>query len=74
MVTGSADLVRAAWAKVPEYIAAQLLGFIAGSGVTYGLYRHAISIVEGNGGMRTLGDDGTASYLATYPGKQCSRI
>ena len=55
------------WRKVPGYMAAQILGFIAGSATAYGLYRHAISLVEGGGDVRTLGTAGTASYLATYP-------
>lgn len=55
------------WRKVPGYMVAQILGFIAGSATAYGLYRHAISLVEGGGDIRTLGTAGTASYLATYP-------
>lgn len=56
---------------MPSYIAGQLLGFIAGSGVAYGLYRHAITIYEGGAGIRTLGVNGTGSFFATYPSNQC---
>lgn len=62
------------WKRVPSYIAGQLLGFIAGSGVAYGLYRHAITIYEGGPGIRTLGVQGTASFFATYPMDYVSNV
>lgn len=59
-----------AWKRVPSYIAGQLLGFIGGSGVAYGLYRHAITIYEGGPDVRTIGVGGTANFFATYPSKR----
>lgn len=53
------------WKKVPTYIAAQLLGAIVGSALTYGIYHNAIDLVEGGAGIRTT--PGTASLFGTYP-------
>ena len=46
------------------YILAQLLGGICGAAVVYGNYIHAIDVVEGGRGIRTV--PGTASLFGTY--------
>jgi len=51
------------WKKVPIYIFAQILGGIVGAGVVYANYFHAIDIVEGGRGVRTLA---TAGLFSTY--------
>jgi len=55
---------RFPWRKVPFYIFAQLLGGICGAGIIYANYFHAINIVEGGRGIRTV--PGTAGLFATY--------
>ncbi|KAK0235010.1 putative aquaporin 4 [Armillaria nabsnona] len=52
------------WKKVPVYILAQLLGGIVGAGIVYANYFHAIDIVEGGRGIRTLL---TAGNFGTIP-------
>jgi len=52
------------WKKVPIYIFAQTLGGLVGAGVIYANYIHAIDIVEGGRGVRTLA---TAGLFSTYP-------
>lgn len=52
------------WKKVPFYIFAQLLGGFCGAGVVYANYFHAIDIVEGGPGIRTI--SGSGDLLATY--------
>ncbi|KAG2086311.1 major intrinsic protein superfamily membrane channel protein [Suillus cothurnatus] len=52
------------WKKVPFYIFAQLLGAFCGGGVIYANYFHAIDIVEGGPGIRTI--SGSGDLLATY--------
>ncbi|KAG2151318.1 major intrinsic protein superfamily membrane channel protein [Suillus clintonianus] len=52
------------WEKVPVYIFAQLLGGFCGAGVVYANYFHAIDIVEGGPGIRTI--SGSGDLLATY--------
>ncbi|KAF8880160.1 aquaporin-like protein [Infundibulicybe gibba] len=49
--------------KVPGYIGAQLFGAWAGAAAVYGNYFHAIDIVEGAKGVRTLK---TAGLFGTY--------
>lgn len=51
------------WKKVPVYIFAQILGGLVGAGVVYANYIHAIDIVEGGRGVRTLA---TAGLFSTY--------
>ena len=45
------------------YILAQVLGGVVGAGVVYANYFHAIDIVEGGRGVRTLA---TAGLFSTY--------
>ena len=45
------------------YILAQVLGGVVGAGVVYANYFHAIDIVEGGGGVRTMA---TAGLFASY--------
>jgi glycerol uptake facilitator-like aquaporin len=45
------------------YIFAQVLGGIVGAAVVYANYFHAIDIVEGSNGVRTLA---TAGLFSTY--------
>ncbi|KAK0475625.1 major intrinsic protein superfamily membrane channel protein [Armillaria luteobubalina] len=52
------------WKKVPVYILSQLLGGIVGAGIVYANYFHAIDIVEGGRGVRTLL---TAGNFGTIP-------
>ncbi|KAJ7597860.1 aquaporin-like protein [Mycena floridula] len=52
------------WKKVPIYIIAQILGGVVGAAIIYANYFHAIDIVEGGAGIRTLK---TAGLFATYP-------
>ncbi|KAF9451188.1 aquaporin [Macrolepiota fuliginosa MF-IS2] len=52
------------WKKVPFYILAQLLGALVGAAIIYGNYIHAIDIVEGGRGIRTME---TASLFVTTP-------
>jgi aquaglyceroporin related protein len=49
---------------VPLYIFAQLLGGFCGGGIVYANYFHAIDIVEGGPGIRTI--SGSGDLLATY--------
>ena len=51
------------WRKVPGYILGQLIGAWAGSIIVFGNYFHAIDIVEGGKGQRTLK---TASLFGTF--------
>lgn len=51
------------WRKVPGYLLGQLIGAWIGAIVVFGNYFHAIDIVEGGNGERTLK---TASLFATY--------
>ncbi|KAF5339642.1 hypothetical protein D9758_015589 [Tetrapyrgos nigripes] len=51
------------WKKVPGYILAQLMGGLVGGGIIYANYIHAIDIVEGGRGIRTLK---TAGLFSTY--------
>ena len=51
------------WWKVPGYVLGQLIGAWAGAIITFGNYYHAIDIVEGQKGRRTLS---TGSLFATY--------
>ncbi|KAL0571314.1 hypothetical protein V5O48_010649 [Marasmius crinis-equi] len=51
------------WRKVPGYCGAQLFGAFIGAAILYGNYVHAIDIVEGGRGIRTLK---TAGLFATY--------
>ncbi|KAL0579421.1 hypothetical protein V5O48_002592 [Marasmius crinis-equi] len=51
------------WRKVPIYIIAQLLGGIVGAAIVYANYFHAIDIVEGGRGVRTLA---TAGFFGTF--------
>jgi aquaglyceroporin related protein len=51
------------WRKVPGYVLGQLIGAWVGAIVVFGNYFHAIDIVEGGKGRRTLK---TASLFATY--------
>ena len=46
------------------YIFAQLMGGIVGAAIVYGNYFHAIDLVEGGHGVRTLK---TAGLFSTYP-------
>jgi aquaglyceroporin related protein len=51
------------WWKVPGYVLGQLIGAWAGAIIVFGNYFHAIDIVEGKKGERTLT---TGSLFATY--------
>jgi len=51
------------WRKVPGYVLGQLIGAWAGAIIVFGNYFHAIDIVEGGKGERTLK---TASLFSTY--------
>jgi aquaglyceroporin related protein len=51
------------WWKVPGYVLGQLIGAWAGAILVFGNYFHAIDIVEGQKGLRTLT---TASLFGTY--------
>ncbi|KAF8269546.1 aquaporin [Lactarius quietus] len=51
------------WRKVPGYILGQLIGAWAGAILVFGNYFHAIDIVEGGKGVRSLK---TASLFSTY--------
>jgi aquaglyceroporin related protein len=51
------------WWKVPGYVLGQLIGAWAGAIIVFGNYSHAIDIVEGKKGGRTLT---TASLFGTY--------
>lgn len=52
------------WKKVPIYVLAQLLGAFCGAGIVYANYFHAIDIVEGGPGIRTI--NGSGDLFATY--------
>jgi len=52
------------WWKVPIYIMAQIIGAWIGALVVFANYFHAIDIVEGGRGVRTV--PGTASLFSTY--------
>ncbi|KIK55578.1 hypothetical protein GYMLUDRAFT_248614 [Collybiopsis luxurians FD-317 M1] len=55
------------WKKVPVFIFAQLLGGIIGAGIVYANYFHAIDIVEGGRGVRTLATAGNfGTFAAAY--------
>ncbi|KAF8236126.1 aquaporin [Tricholoma matsutake] len=54
---------RFPWKKVPVYIFAQMMGGLVGAAMIYANYFHAIDIVEGGRGVRTLR---TASLFSTY--------
>ncbi len=51
------------WWKVPGYVLGQLIGAWAGAIIVFGNYFHAIDIVEGKKGGRTLT---TAGLFGTY--------
>jgi aquaglyceroporin related protein len=51
------------WWKVPGYVLGQIIGAWLGAIITFGNYFHAIDIVEGQKGRRTLS---TGSLFATY--------
>jgi len=51
------------WKKVPGYVLGQLIGAWAGAIIVFGNYFHAIDIVEGKKGRRTLT---TGSLFGTY--------
>ncbi|KAI0304448.1 aquaporin [Multifurca ochricompacta] len=51
------------WRKVPGYVLGQLIGAWAGAIIVFGNYFHAIDIVEGGDGKRSLA---TASLFGTY--------
>jgi aquaglyceroporin related protein len=51
------------WRKVPGYILGQLIGAWAGAIIVFGNYYHAIDIVEGGKGVRTLK---TGSLFGTF--------
>ena len=51
------------WRKVPGYVLGQLIGAWVGAIIVFGNYFHAIDIVEGGKGRRTLK---TGSLFATY--------
>ena len=51
------------WRKVPGYVLGQLIGAWAGAIIVFGNYFHAIDIVEGGKGNRTLK---TGSLFGTY--------
>jgi aquaglyceroporin related protein len=51
------------WWKVPGYVLGQIIGAWAGAIITFGNYFHAIDIVEGRKGRRTLS---TGSLFGTY--------
>ncbi|KAK7460443.1 hypothetical protein VKT23_009165 [Stygiomarasmius scandens] len=52
------------WRKVPVYMVAQLLGGIVGAALIYANYFHAIDVVEGGRGIRTLVTAGIFSTFA----------
>ncbi|KAI0313686.1 aquaporin-like protein [Amylostereum chailletii] len=52
------------WRRVPVYILAQLFGAWFGAIIVYANYFHAIDIVEGGQGVRTIA--GTAGLFALY--------
>jgi len=52
------------WRKVPSYIFAQVFGAFLGALIVYANYSHAIDIVEGGVGVRTV--PGTASLFTSY--------
>lgn len=56
------------WEKVPVYVFAQILGGFCGAGVVYANYFHAIDIVEGGPGIRTVNGSGYlfANYAASF--------
>ncbi|KAI0302866.1 aquaporin-like protein [Multifurca ochricompacta] len=60
----SAIFRRLSWKKVPLYILGQMLGAFLGSLFVYSNYFHAINLVEGGSGVRTV--PGTAGLFATY--------
>jgi len=51
------------WRKVPGYVIGQLVGAWLGATVVFANYFHAIDIVEGAKGRRTLS---TAGLFGTY--------
>ena len=51
------------WWKVPGYVLGQLIGAWAGAIIVFGNYFHAIDIVEGKKGGRSLT---TGSLFGTY--------
>ncbi|ODA80707.1 hypothetical protein RJ55_03666 [Drechmeria coniospora] len=56
------------WRKFPVYMAAQILGAMAGAAIVYGNYRSAIDQFEGGAGLRTVtGPNATAGVFCTYP-------
>ncbi|THH26530.1 hypothetical protein EUX98_g7663 [Antrodiella citrinella] len=56
------------WRKVPQYIAAQVMGGFIGAGLVYANYIHTIDLVEGSRHIRTVPPEtpGTAGWFATY--------
>ena len=57
---------RFPWRKVPPYVAAQLAGAFAASGVVFVTYREALDAFDG-GIRHVAGPLGTAGIWATYP-------
>jgi aquaglyceroporin related protein, other eukaryote len=51
------------WRKVPGYVLGQLIGAWAGALLVFANYSHAIDIVEGEKGKRSLK---TGSLFGTY--------
>jgi MIP family channel proteins len=54
------------WSKVPAYVAAQVAGAFAASGVVYLTYREAFDAFDG-GVRQVAGPQATAGIFATYP-------
>jgi aquaglyceroporin related protein len=62
------------WRKFPVYVAAQILGAMAGAAIIYGNYKSAIDAYEGGPGIRTVtGPNSTAGVFCTYPAEFMSR-
>jgi len=56
-----------AWAKVPPYWAAQLVGAFLGAGITYAVYRWAIDAFNNKAGMSRGKSLDTFGIFATWP-------
>ncbi|KIY44990.1 aquaporin [Fistulina hepatica ATCC 64428] len=55
------------WRKVPGYILSQFLGALVGAAIVYATFFHAIDVVEGGRGVRTLATAGNfGTYAADY--------
>ncbi|KAI5477167.1 hypothetical protein MNV49_006823 [Pseudohyphozyma bogoriensis] len=59
------------WAKVPSFVAAQMLGGFVGAAAVYANYYEQINLYEGGEGLRTIPGSGsahaTAGIFCTYP-------